>query len=134
MSRFSVHLFRLGVSKQNGIGSHRLPGRPQAASMPHRAEMGILAHFPLNIRILLRNFRRKRSTENPGHAAPQPPPHKKITPMPDKVIRKHGVTGKIRTRAEVFYGTPDSKTACLTFHKKLPPHSEKYHVKKIFPP
>ena len=43
-------------------------GRPQAASMPHRTEMGIPAHFPLGVHILLRNRRRKRSTENPGQA------------------------------------------------------------------
>ena len=43
-------------------------GRPQAASMPHRTEMGIHAHFPLGVCILLRNRRRKRSMENPGQA------------------------------------------------------------------
>ena len=56
-------------------------GRPQAASMPHRTEMGILAHFPLGVDILLRNRRRKRSTENPGQAVPLPPSRKKIPPM-----------------------------------------------------
>ena len=43
-------------------------GRPQAASMPPRTEMGIPAHFPSVVCILLRNRRRKRSTENPGQA------------------------------------------------------------------
>ena len=36
-------------------------GRPQAASMPHRTEMGIHAHFPLGVGIMLRNRRRKRA-------------------------------------------------------------------------
>ena len=53
-------------------------GRPQAASMPHRTEMGILAHFPLGFCILLRNRRRKRSTENPEQAIPLPLPRKKL--------------------------------------------------------
>ena len=52
-------------------------GRPQAASMPHRTEMGIHAHFPSGIDILLRNRRRKRSTENPGQAVPLLPATKK---------------------------------------------------------
>ena len=56
-------------------------GRPQAASMPHRTEMGIPAHFPLDICILLRNRRRKRSTENPGQTIPLPLPRKKIPSM-----------------------------------------------------
>ena len=62
-------------------------GRPQAASMPHRTEMGIHAHFPLGVCILLRNSRRKRSTENPGQAIPLPPPRKILPP----VLGKNGV-------------------------------------------
>ena len=53
-------------------------GRPQAASMPPRTEMGILAHFPLGVCILLRNRRRKRSTENPGQTIPLPLPRNKL--------------------------------------------------------
>ena len=52
-------------------------GRPQAASMPHRTEMGIPAHFPLGVCILPRHRRRKRSTENPGQAVPLLPSTKK---------------------------------------------------------
>ena len=53
-------------------------GRPQAASMPHRTEMGIHAHFPLGVGILLRNRRRKRArktgTGAPAAAVPQKNP------------------------------------------------------------
>ena len=59
-------------------------GRPQAASMPPRTEMGILAHFPLGVCILLRNRRRKRSTENPGHTILLPLPRKNIPSVLDK--------------------------------------------------
>ena len=97
MSRFSVHFFRLGVSKQNGVSFHRLrdvlkrhPCRLglKWASMPPRTEMGIHAHFPLGANILLRNSRRKRSTENPEHAIPLLPPRKIITPVLGRVKLK----------------------------------------------
>ena len=62
-------------------------GRPLSASMPNRAKPDILVRFPLGIRILLRNSRRKRSTENPGQAIPLPPPRKILPP----VLGKNGV-------------------------------------------
>ena len=64
-------------------------GRPQAASMPPRTEMGIHAHFPLGVYILLRNSRRKRSTENPGQAILLPPPRQKIPPVLGKIEKKN---------------------------------------------
>ena len=41
-------------------------------------------HVPTQNRILLRNSRRKHSTENPGQAIPLPPPRKKFPPVPGK--------------------------------------------------
>ena len=57
--------------------------------MPPRTEMGIHAHFPLGVCILLRNSRRKRSTENPGQAIPLPPPRQKIPPVLGKIEKKN---------------------------------------------
>ena len=54
-------------------------GRPQAASMPHRTEMGIPAHFPSGVHILPRNRRRKRSTENRDRHSRCCRPLKKLT-------------------------------------------------------
>ena len=56
-------------------------GRPLSASVPNRAKPDILVRFSLGIRILLRNSRRKRSTENPGQAIPLPPPSKDLPPV-----------------------------------------------------
>ncbi len=55
-------------------------GRPQAASLPHQAKPDLLVRFPLGIRILPRNSRRKRSTKKPGWAILLPPSPKELPP------------------------------------------------------
>ena len=86
LSRFSVHFFRRVFLNRMGqvITGY---GRPLSVSMPNRAKSGIRARFPLGVRILLRNSRRKRSTENPGHAIPLPPSRQKLPPVLCKILR-----------------------------------------------
>ena len=55
-------------------------GRPLSASMPNRAKPDILVRFPLCFRILLRNSRRKRSTENRDRQSRCRRPAKKSLP------------------------------------------------------
>ena len=57
---------------------------------------------PLGIRILLRNSRRKRSTENPGQVILLPPPRKKLPPVLGRIKRNAMI------RHYVFYGIMDN--------------------------
>ena len=70
---FSMHLFRLDFSKQNSGEFFHAAGRPQAASMPHRAEPAIHGRFPLGIDILPRKI--PPETKHGKQGIEEPPKH-----------------------------------------------------------
>ena len=105
-------------------------GRPQAASMPHRTEMGIPAHFPSGVHILPRNRRRKRSTENRDRHSRCCRPLKKLTHGLGKkecwyfllFPKRHGETGQGVCRIITFLPTLPvtfCKGLFNQFHKKF---------------
>ncbi len=74
-------LIPVGFSKQNVCGFSWAAGRPQAASLPHRSEMGILAHFPWGVRILLRKTPPESKHGKQEQAVPAAPSAKKFLPL-----------------------------------------------------
>ena len=74
-------LIPVGFSKQNVCGFSWAAGRPQAASLPHRTEMGIPAHFPLGVCILPRKTPPKTKHGKTGETVPAPADGKKLLSM-----------------------------------------------------
>ena len=81
LSLFSVHLFRWVFLNRMYAGFSWAAGRPQAASLPHRTEMGILARFPWGVRILLRKTPPESKHGKQEQAVPAAPSAKKFLPL-----------------------------------------------------